>query len=89
MSATVWGDRRQGMGRSASGLIGVGVSVGLGSIGLARRRDVGPILLAIVWVERRWDVGLDIGWRHGLSGQGFGGQRHRGCLGRIIGKQRL
>ena len=40
-------------------------------------------------VEWRWDVGLAIGWIHGLSGRGFGGQRQRGSLSQSLIKRRL
>ena len=98
MPATAWDGRLWGVGQSASGcrpvwgvceLIGVGASVGLGNLGRSRHWSAGRVLLAIVWVERHRDVGMAIGWRHGISGRGFGGRRQRGCLGRILGKRRL
>ena len=73
----LWVDRRWGVGR------------GLGSLGRARRRAVGRVLLARAWVERRRDVGLAIGWRHSISGRGFSGQRQRGSLGRSLVERRL
>ena len=61
----------------------------MGSLGRARCRAVGRILLAIARVEQRLDVGLAIGWKQGLSGWGFGGQRKGGSLGRSLVKRRL
>ena len=73
----MWFDRRWGVGR------------GLGSLGRAQCRAVGRVLLEIAWVEWRRDNGLDICWRHGLSGRVFGGQRQRGSLGQSLVKWRL
>ena len=65
MLATVYVDQTSGRGS-----IGVGTSVGLGSLGRARCRAVGRFFLATVWVERCWDIGLAIAWR-----------KHRGSVG--------
>ena len=66
-----------------------GVVRGLGSLDQAQRQAVGRVLLAIAWVERRQDVGLDVGWRHGISGQGFGSRRQGASFGRSLVKRRL
>ena len=81
-SATAWDDCRWDVGISAlghqlgwgvCGLISAGASVGLGSLGRARRRAVRLVLSAIAWVERRQEIGLDISrrQRHGSIGSGL------------------
>ena len=74
---------------SGRGSIGVGSSVGIGNLWVNWRQGVGQFFLAIACVERRWDVGLAIGWRHGLSGRGFSGLRQCESLGQSLGKRRL
>ena len=95
MSETAWDDCgvdwRQGVGQAGES-VGQSASGRRLVWGVLVELDVEPSIgfcLAIVWVERCWDIGLAIGWRHGLSGRGFGGQRQRGCLGRSLGERRL